>query len=381
MVEFEPGLEIQRWGYVQIPFILYNYAPELDLDAEDLGILGAVFYAYNSISKPLFKTGVEVGQIMQACPVMTKSRLARRLAKWEKDGLILVEGSSHVEFTSRKVCLEPLYYRLREIIIRDHPDFKNSGSRVQKQDSLFADYEKRIEELEWALEQEKKKVLPASQPVSKEFKKIADFIAKKTGNLTSFKMDSELRKWMSDMNFKTEFILCMLELCFERNISNPRDITRIAAGLKECSINNLEAMETYFRTFVDDRTWPQNTGFDPEVADFGSFTGIDMNAEARKRIYYRWRYDWGFGPDMIKKAGEIMCSRTKNGGLEYIDAILTNWKENNIKSVSEVEGELSQHKARRKTENKPLNLVKKPAEDEREIYLPPALTSEAGSKG
>ncbi|MGE5422971.1 MAG: DnaD domain protein [Ignavibacteriales bacterium] len=379
-MEFEPALEIQRWGYVQTPFILYNYASEFDLDAEDLGILGALFYAYNSVCKPLYKTGVEVGQIMQACPVVSKSRLARRLAKWEKAGLIEIEGSSHIEFTSRKVCLEPMYRKLREIVIRDHPDFKDRQSAKKQQASLF-DYEKRIEELEWALDQEKKKILPTQQTSSKEFKKIADFIAKKTGNLTSFKMDSELRKWMSDLGFKTEFILCMLELCFERNITNPREITRIASGLKECSISNLEAMETYFRTFVDNRTWPKNTGFDPELTDFGSFIGVDMNAEARKRVYYRWRYDWGFTPDMIKKAGEIMCSRTKSGGLEYMEAILTSWKEKNLKSVSEVEGELAERKTRRKVESKPLNLLKKTAEDEREIYLPPALASEAGGKG
>ena len=49
---------------------------------------------------------------------------------------------------------------------------------------------------------------------------------------------------MEDLGFKTEFILCMLELCFERNLNHPREITKIASGLKECSINNLTEMET-----------------------------------------------------------------------------------------------------------------------------------------
>ena len=152
---------------------------------------------------------------------------------------------------------------------------------------------------------------PAPSSKDKDFKLVADFISQKTGNLLSIKMSNELRKWMDDLGFKTEFILCMLELCFERNIYNPREISRIASGLKECSINSLEAMEAYFRTFVDDKP-PQAYGFDPEVIEFGQYTGLDMSAEARKKVYYKWRYDWGFSAEMIKRAGEIMCNRTKS---------------------------------------------------------------------
>ena len=90
-MQMEPSLEIMRWGLVQIPIMLYNYAAELDLDAEDLGIIGGILFVYTR-SKPLSGNGVEVGQVLQVCPVISKNRLSRKLGKWEKAGLIRLEG-------------------------------------------------------------------------------------------------------------------------------------------------------------------------------------------------------------------------------------------------------------------------------------------------
>ena len=73
-----------------------------------------------------------------------------------------------------------------------------------------------------------------------------------------------------------------------------------------------------------------------------------MNAEARKKVYYKWRYDWGFTHNMIMKAGELMCQRTKNGGMEYIDSVLNNWMTKEIRSLPDVEKEIAAFKNRPK---------------------------------
>ena len=82
-MQIEPSLEILRWGLVQIPIMLYNYAAELDLDAEDLGLLGGILFVYNR-SKPLNGTGVEVGQVMQVCPVISKTACPENLGNGKK---------------------------------------------------------------------------------------------------------------------------------------------------------------------------------------------------------------------------------------------------------------------------------------------------------
>lgn len=347
-MNYQPGLELLRWGIVQIPAVLYFYAQELNLDIEDLGLLGAVFYAFTNRSKPLYRTGLEIGQIIQVCPGVTRQRLSKRINKWVKTGLVYIDTQENVEFSARKIYLDPLMQRLNEIIIRDHPEFK--PVKTDGNGYRHTSNERRVEQLELALYDEKiNQLVVEVRPVNgQEFKKVTDFIARRTGNLISLKMAREVRKWLEEYGFKAEFIQCMLELCFERGITQHREISRIGKGLKEYSVNNLEGMEKYFKTFVDGKKINAVPEFDPEVIEFGAFTGIDMNAEARRKIYYKWRYDWGFTPEMIKKAGEIMCSHTRTGGLEYIDSILNSWLEKRLRSVEDVEKEIEQQKKQRR---------------------------------
>jgi hypothetical protein len=199
-------------------------------------------------------------------------------------------------------------------------------------------------------------------------------------------MENELRSWLGELGFTPEFLLCMLELAFERNITNPRDITKIARDLKEYSISNVDGLNVYFKNYVDqdkNRVAHLNQ-FDPDINEFGTFTGLDMNAEARKKVYYKWRYDWGFTHNMIMKAGELMCQRTKNGGLEYIDSVLNNWMSKEIRSLPDVEKEIVAFKNRSKpAKNLSVASKGKPGKqgrEELEFYVPPEILAELKNK-
>ena len=101
-------------------------------------------------------------------------------------------------------------------------------------------------------------------------------------------------------------------------------------------------------------------------------------------MYYKWRYDWRFSHHMIMKAGEIMCQRTKNGGLEYIDSVLHNWMSKEIRSVDDAEKEIIDFKKRNKNtktvmlnSNKSTNIN---SANDYEIYVPPEVLEELKSK-
>ena len=279
------------------------------------------------------------------------------------------------------------------MIIRDHPqlnlnDSKKYNNKDQEQvDQLLDEYRERIVQLELSLEEEKgKRLIDLNSNASASYKKVADFISKKTGNLMSVKMSNELHKWLEEMGFTTEFLLCMLEVFFERNIFNPRDISKIARDLKEYAISTVEGLESYFKRYVDNenKSTLRFNQFDPDVMEFGNFTGIDMSASARKQVYYKWRYDWGFTHAMIMKAGEIMCQRTRNGGLEYIDSVLNNWMSKEIRRVEDAEKELHEFKRRSKNERKQaVNNQKNTTRSitsEYEIYVPPGSLEELKTK-
>jgi DNA replication protein DnaD len=390
MPEDYAALEIYRWGFAHLPGAVFYYGKELELDIEDIGFVTALFYAYEH-TKPLFQSGVKAGQVMICCPTLNTQKLSRKLTQLGKLGLIEVRDGKSKSFTDKSIYLEPLLERLHQLVIRDHPlDITNP---VNPDPVVLEKYQQQIEQLELELEEEKSRRFMAENHTqnsvkheSANYKIVADFIAKKSGNLLSVKMESELQKWLDELGFTPEFLLCILELTFERNINNPRDITKIAKDLREYSITTVEGLEAYFSKYVDTN---KNINllvsqFDPDIAEFGSYTGIDMSAEARKKVYYKWRYDWRFSHQMIMKAGEIMCQRTKNGGLEYIDSVLNSWMSKEIRSVNEAEKELAEFKNRNKnTKTVMLNgnesSSAKPGKDY-EMYVPPDLLEELKSK-
>ncbi len=392
MPQVYSSLEIFRWGFAHLPGAVFYYAKELDLDMEDIGIIAALFYAYEN-AKPLFQSGVRSGQVLQACSTLNAQKLSRKLARLVKLDLIQIEDGETKNFTDKIVYLDPLIDKLQQLVIRDHPKLIGDNTGKQLPNVQIQEYQARINQLELELENEKNgqieihnttTINPIHDNLS--YKMVADFIAKKSGNLLSVKMENELQKWLDDLDFTPEFLLCMLELTFERNISNPREISKIARDLKQYSVNTVEGLEMYFNNYVDLK--PVSTlrlnQFDPEIAEFGTYTGIDMNAEARKKVYYKWRYDWRFPHSMIMKAGEIMCQRTKNGGLEYIDSVLNNWMSKEIRSIPEAEQEIADFKNRSKNA-KPALLTPDKATAKRngrdyEMYVPPEVLEELKSK-
>jgi len=385
MIQSSATMEALRWGCVNVPGVLFTYAKELELDMEDIGILAAIIYAYGN-SRPLFQTGIEVGQVLESCSALTRQKLSRKLSRLHNAGIINLNNDKK-SFSEKEISLEPLIIKLESFIIRDHPHLSNhinfdkkKTEQIEKLESLVDEYKCKIEQLEVQLEDDKvqNRAMPVDFNKNDSYRRVADFVARKTGNLLSVKMSNELRVWLDEMAFSPEFLLVMLELCFERKISNPSDISKIARDLREYSIKSLDGLELYFKNYVD-------TGknhalrvrrFDPDVAEFGNYTGIDMSAEARKRVYNKWRYDWGFSHAMIMKAGEVMCQRTKNGGLEYMDSVLNNWMYKEIRQVQEAEKEVREFKGKKRSEKKSGKTAAKNSKvltEEYEIYVPPPV--------
>lgn len=386
MIQSSAIIEVFRWGYVSIPGVLFAYAKELNLEMEDIGILASILFAYDK-TRPLTQTGVEVGQVLEGCTALSRQKLSRKLNSLHQAGIISLEDGKK-SFTEKEISLQPLIIKLEACIVRDHPRLSNNGNgdqakkqQIEKLEDMLDEYRGKIEQLELKLEethhQEPKRALHIPIRNDDNYRRVADFVARKTGNLLSVKMSNELRVWLDEMAFSPEFLLVLLELCFERKLVNPTDISKIARDLKEYSINSLDGLEMYFKNYVDTgkNISFKTRRFDPDIVEFGNFTGIDMNAEARRRIYYKWRYDWGFSHAMIMKAGEVMCQRTKNGGLEYMDSVLNNWMAKEIRQVHEADKEVKEFKVKKRSEKISAKGIpaKKPAAtgDEYEIFIPP----------
>lgn len=393
------SLEIFRWGFAHLPGAIFYYAKELELDTEDIGLLATLFYAFENI-KPLFQSGVSAGQVLKCCPAYTNNKLSKRLSMLAAKQIIgLSEGQSKT-FSDKIIHLEPLMDKLEQLIVRDHPQLMlfHPGKPVEtapeepRQDYIHEQYQERINALERELAvaqsaAQNNAAIEFSEALAdgkqeENFRKVADFISKKTGNLISVKMSNEVKKWLIHMGFTPDFLLIMLELCFERKITSPLEITRIAGDLHKYAVGSVEGLNLYFKNYIDNEKdfHSRYKQFDPEIADFGHFIGVDMNAEARKRLYYKWRFEWKMERDVIMKAGELMCQRTSNGGLEYIDHVLFDWMNKGLKTVPEVENEIAAFKKSRKekprSSDNRTGTTKSPlprGDDQYSVYVPPEI--------
>lgn len=410
------SLEIFRWGFAHLPGAIFYYAKELELDPEDIGLLATIFYAFENI-KPLFQSGVSAGQVLKCCPAYSTTKLSKRLSSLSARGVVGLSNGQTRSFVDKTIYLEPLMDRLEELIVRDHPQLimysaapaaRSAASspmpppaapllsapelRARPDDSFLPEhYRQRVEDLESQLAasqqlngkaDESRDTRTGGEVLDEEsYRKIADFISKKTGNLISPKMGQELKIWLRDLGFKADFLLIMLELCFERKITNPREIGQIAAELKKYAIGTVEGLDMYFKKYIDADPGQgrRQSQFDPEIMDFGSFVGVDMGAEARRKLYYKWRLEWKLDRSLVMKAGELMCQRTSNGGLEYIDSVLADWKNKGLTTMSEVEAEIAAFKKNRKAQNKGGGKGDSPAKgavrqgEEYSVYVPPEL--------
>lgn len=340
-------LEINRLGVVNFPGALLKYAAELDLTTEDIGFLTILFYAFQQAA-PLADVGISSGKILSTCSFLSSQKLSSCLNRLEKAGLLQLEGKEQ-KLSNRNIRLECLWMRLCELINRDHPLLAaTANSQNQDEQNLLTRYEHEIQTLKEALAA--KSYTAPLETSSSPFTKVANVIAAKQGNLLSGKMQEKLKIWLDDWHLAPEFLVMVIEMSFENRITTPQELSYVISELKDTGISSLEGVQLFLKHYTQKKTGrpPVTREITYEMLELGKFTGIDMNAEARQNIYYKWRFDWSFPHDLIMKAGELMSQRTQRGGLEYMDSILNNWRQKNIFTLDSVNKELAAFKSQQR---------------------------------
>ena len=88
-------------------------------------------------------------------------------------------------------------------------------ARVQE---IIKDYQDQIEQLQLQLQELSctTTITASIRPILRRWR----ILSPRKPAVWSTTMVAELRRWLGDMALKPEILLCMLELCFERNIKN-----------------------------------------------------------------------------------------------------------------------------------------------------------------
>ncbi|NLO38922.1 MAG: DnaD domain protein [Ruminiclostridium sp.] len=73
---------------------------------------------------------------------------------------------------------------------------------------------------------------------------------------------------------------------------------------------------------------------DPEIDEFQKTTGIRIKGQSQRSLYKQWRKK--FSKEMMFKAGELTALHSKNGTIDYMDAVLKDWEKRNINKPEQI---------------------------------------------
>lgn len=136
--------------------------------------------------------------------------------------------------------------------------------------------------------------------------------------------------WISDFNFPPELILLLIEYCVSKGKTDYRYIERIAVTWDENKISTIEDAQSYIKKHED--KWVN-------IRKILNYLGI-KDAEVMKpqeQLLEKWLSSYSFSLDVIYRACDISFNRINKADFKYIDAILTNWYKDGIKTVTDID--------------------------------------------
>ena len=143
--------------------------------------------------------------------------------------------------------------------------------------------------------------------------------------------------WQKDFSFSSELILLLIEYCASRGKSDYRYIEKVALTWHDLNITTMAQAQNYIKQTED--KWIK-------IRKILSYLGIKNNdlMKPQEEMLNKWITIYKFDLEMIKKACNICADRLNRADFKYIDGILTNWFNNNIKTLEDVASKDKQFK-------------------------------------
>ena len=194
----------------------------------------------------------------------------------------------------------------------------------------------------------------AMAPVPKPRNYSADYrvICRHLSNRTAVpvtQLQSELvRKSLEEYDFSRGFLLAFFDLTMEKGMDfrKVRVQARMLEEMRQAGIDTQDGLEEYLA-----RQEKSVRNFRRICEYLGRSTRL---SEPEEMTYIKWSRDWEFSQEVILKACEVACLRAVNPGFEYIDTIMTDWHEQGLHTLEQVEEFLVNRKAnRRRAATKP----------------------------
>lgn len=135
--------------------------------------------------------------------------------------------------------------------------------------------------------------------------------------------------WQKEFSFPSELILLLVEYCASKGKSDYRYIEKVALTWHDMNITTMAQAQNYIKQTED--KWVK-------IREILSYLGIKNNdlMKPQEEMIDKWLTTYNFDLDVIKKACNICAERLNRADFKYIDGILTNWFNNNIKTLDDI---------------------------------------------
>lgn len=135
--------------------------------------------------------------------------------------------------------------------------------------------------------------------------------------------------WQKEFSFPSELILLLVEYCASKGKSDYRYIEKVALTWHDMNIKTMSQAQNYIKQTED--KWVK-------IRKILSYLGIKNTdlMKPQEEMLNKWIITYNFDLEMIQKACDICANRLNRADFKYIDGILTNWFNNNIKTLEDV---------------------------------------------
>ena len=146
---------------------------------------------------------------------------------------------------------------------------------------------------------------------------------------------SDIDLWFKKYSFDEEVMIALFRLCYNRSALHRNYIQTVADGWHKNNINTYNDLDIYYEKMEKIKTLEKA---------ISKKLGITRNlSEFEENFVETWNIDYGYNMDVIELALKRTTSKA-NFGFDYINTILTDWHNRNLKTPADVQGYLAQKK-------------------------------------
>lgn len=143
--------------------------------------------------------------------------------------------------------------------------------------------------------------------------------------------ETETLFWFYDyLGFSAEVIAMLLEYCVSKDKRNMAYIEKVAISWHENGITTMDSVESYISDEQEKKTY---------TYELKKLFGIDgRNWSKSEDVYLKtWHDDYDMSIDMIALAYEYCIISTNKLSFPYMNKIIENWYQKNIRTIEEAE--------------------------------------------